>query len=59
MSFEELELKTRQELIDIILTLMQILKEEDAVIEQNDILFASEKIEKLKKMGEGNGINNI
>ncbi len=46
---EDLEQCTRQELIDIILILVKILKEEDAVIEQNDIFFRSEKVEQLKK----------
>ncbi len=46
---EDLEQCTRQELIDIILILAKILKEEDAVIEQNDISFRSEKVEQLKK----------
>ena len=45
----DLEQCTRQELIDIILILAKILKEEDAVIEQNDIFFRSEKVERLKK----------
>lgn len=49
MSPEELEQMTRQELIDVILILAGILKEEDAVIEQNDILFRSEKAEQLKR----------
>ena len=49
MSPEELERLTRQELIDVILILAKILKEEDAVIEQNDILFRSEKVEQLKE----------
>lgn len=49
MSLEELEQLTRQELIDVILILARILKEEDAVIEQNDILFRSEKAEQLKR----------
>ena len=48
MSPEELEQLTRQELIDVILILTKILKEEDAVIEQNDILFRSEKAEQLR-----------
>ena len=46
---EDLERLTRQELIDVILILAKILKEEDAVIEQNGILFCSEKVEQLKK----------
>ena len=49
MSPEELEQLTRQELIDVILILTKILKEEDAVIEQNDILFRSEKAEQLRR----------
>lgn len=49
MSPEELEQLTRQELIDVILILTKILKEEDAVIEQNDILFRSEKVEQLRR----------
>lgn len=46
---EDLEQLTRQELIDVILILAKILKEEDAVIEQNDILFRSEKVQQLKR----------
>lgn len=46
---EDLEQLTRQELIDVILILTKILKEEDAVIEQNDILFRSEKVAQLKR----------
>lgn len=46
---EDLERRTRQELIDIILILVKILKEEDAVIEQNDIFFSSGRVERLKK----------
>ena len=49
MSLEELEHFTRQELIDVILILVGILKEEDAVIEQNDILLQSERVEELKR----------
>lgn len=49
MSLEELEHFTRQELIDVILILAEILKEEDAVIEQNDILLQSERVEELKR----------
>lgn len=49
MSPEELEHFTRQELIDVILILAGILKEEDAVIEQNDILLQSERVEELKR----------
>lgn len=49
MSPEELEHFTRQELIDAILILAGILKEEDAVIEQNGILLRSEKVEELKR----------
>lgn len=49
MSPEDFEQYTRQELIDVILILAKILKEEDAVIEQNDILFRSEKVEQLKE----------
>ena len=49
MSPEDFEQYTRQELIDVILILAKILKEEDAVIEQNDILFRSEKVQQLKR----------
>lgn len=49
MSPEELERLTRQELIDVILILAGILKEEDAVIEQNDILLQSERVKELKR----------
>lgn len=49
MSPEELERLTRQELINVILILAGILKEEDAVIEQNDILLQSERVEELKR----------
>lgn len=49
MSPEELEQMTRQELIDVILILAGILKEEDAVIEQNGILLQSERVEELKR----------
>ncbi len=49
MSPEELEHCTRQELIDVILILAGILKEEDAVIEQNGILLQSERVEELKR----------
>ena len=49
MSLEELEHFTRQELIDVILILAGILKEEDAVIEQNCILLQSERVEELKR----------
>lgn len=49
MSPEELEHFTRQELIDVILILAGILKEEDAVIEQNGILLQSERVEELKR----------
>ena len=49
MSLEELEHLTRQELIDVILILAGILKEEDAVIEQNGILLQSERVEELKR----------
>ena len=49
MSPEELERLTRQELIDVILILAGILKEEDAVIEQNGILLQSERVEELKR----------
>lgn len=49
MSPEDFEQYTRQELIDVILVLASILKEEDAVIEQNDILFRSEKVDRLKE----------
>ena len=49
MSPEDFEHYTRQELIDVILILAKILKEEDAVIEQNDILFRSEKVQQLKR----------
>lgn len=49
MSLEELEYFTRQELIDVILILARILKEEDAVIEQNGILLQSERVEELKR----------
>ena len=49
MSPEDFEQYTRQELIDVILILAKILKEEDAVIEQNDILLRSEKVEQLKE----------
>ena len=49
MSPEDFEQYTIQELIDVILILAKILKEEDAVIEQNDILLRSEKVEQLKE----------
>lgn len=49
MSPEELERLTRQELIDVILILAGIIKEEDAVIEQNGILLQSERVEELKR----------
>lgn len=64
MSPEELELRTRQELINVILILIRILKEEDAVIEQNGILLCSEKVEELKNelkdmQERHNGISHI
>ena len=64
MSPEELELRTRQELINVILILIRILKEEDAVIEQNGILLRSEKVEELKNelkdmQERHNGISHI
>lgn len=57
MSPEELEHFTRQELIDVILILAGILKEEDAVIEQNGILLRSEKVEELKRQKRQIGEN--
>lgn len=53
MTIEELEHYSRQELIEIILKLASILKEEDAVIEQHGLLFQSEKTENLKQELKG------
>lgn len=49
MTPEELERCSRQELIDVILVLARILKEEDSIIEQNGIPLHSKKLEDLKR----------